>query len=72
MKKPIPEPLYGCEICYEDHSWPAEDLFWSDALEGWCCENCWDDVDEHWKSDSELIDHGICLSDELKQRGLSR
>lgn len=64
-EKPIPEPLYGCVICYEYYSWPAEDLFWSDALNEWCCDNCWDDVDAHWTSDNGQIDRGISLAEEL-------
>ena len=28
---PLPIPVYGCEVCYEDHAWPAEDLVWWDG-----------------------------------------
>lgn len=65
--KSLPEPLYSCVICKDDYSWPASDLFWSEKLNGWCCGECWSDVDLHY-DDEKLIDAGICLADELKQR----
>lgn len=70
-EKKLPEPLYGCAICYCDYSWTASDLFWSDAIEGWCCDHCWDDIDEHWSGD-DVVDRGTSLADELKRRGLNR
>lgn len=39
----IPLALYSCHHCAEDYSWPAEDLAWSNKLNEWVCENCWDD-----------------------------
>jgi hypothetical protein len=34
-------PLYGCAGCYDEYSWPAEDLR-VDGEMVWC-ENCWSD-----------------------------
>ena len=35
-------PLYGCTSCYEDYSWPADDLR---VYENECwCEICWDET----------------------------
>ena len=68
MTKPLPEPLYCCENdeCCEEHTWPAEDLWWSDNLQGFFCESCWD-CDDYIERDK-----GISLAEELKQRGLTR
>ena len=71
-EKPLPEPLYSCAYCADEYSWPAEDLFWSEALNTWICDNCWLEVDKHWITDSEQVEHGITLAEELKNRGLSR
>ena len=48
----------GILHCADDASWPAADLFWSEAENGWVCSNCWDerDIDE---------DAGISLEREL-------
>lgn len=70
-EKKLPDPLYSCAECYEEHSWPAGDLFWSEPLQDWFCDLCWDMPDEHWRGD-ETIDRGISLADELKRRGLNR
>jgi hypothetical protein len=71
--KPLPEPLYGCYRCACEYSWPADDLFWSEKTDSWVCDNCWDEVDEHWSSrDTVLAERGITLAAELKQRGLNR
>jgi len=70
-EKPLPEPLYDCCICYEYHTWPADDLWWSDYLQGWCCTNCWDEVPEHWHGNTR-VEAGISLAKELKRRGLNR
>ena len=40
MKKKIPDPLYPCKFCYEEYSWPAEDLFWSEKEQAWVCDYC--------------------------------
>jgi hypothetical protein len=58
-KSPLPEPLYSCVICYEEYSWPAENLFWNNKKNGWMCENCFSCVDET---------KGICLKDEINNR----
>lgn len=65
--KPIPEPLYICSVGSCGYSWPADQLFWSDSIKGWCCDHCWFEVDAHWP----VLEYGISLADELKQRGLS-
>ena len=70
-EKKLPDPLYGCCICYEDNTWPAEDLWWSDQLKGWCCCVCWDEVSEHWDGDTH-VETGISLAKELQHRGLNR
>jgi len=59
--KPIPKPLYPCKHCYEDHSWHAVDLFWSEIDQDWVCDECWDD------RFSENEPKGICLADEIKE-----
>jgi hypothetical protein len=66
-QKPIPDPLYPC--CHDecDSSWPAEYLRWSVPLKGWCCDQCWEDVDAHW-TDDERVDSGISLAQELRER----
>ena len=70
-EKKLPEPLYCCCNCCEDHTWPAEDLWWSDLKQNWYCHYCWDAVDEHW-DDGSPIKVGISLAKELKRRGLNR
>jgi hypothetical protein len=78
MIKPIPDPLYPCCICYEEYSRPADQLFWSEPLQDWCCDDCWEGVDEHWAdegqhfTDDTVIDYGVSLAEELKTRGLAR
>ena len=64
-RRKIPDPLYPCCICYEDHSWPAKDLFWSEPMKDWVCDQCWDDVDAHW-TDNGRIDYGITLAEEIR------
>jgi hypothetical protein len=59
--KPIPKPLYPCKHCYEDHTWQAVDLFWSEIDQDWVCDECWDD------RVSENEPKGICLADEIKE-----
>ncbi len=71
-KKPLPDPVYGCAICACEYSWPADDLFWSKRTNSWICDNCWEEVDEHWLTDTDVVDRGITLAEELKNRGLSR
>ncbi len=68
----LPEPAYPCAICYEEYSWPADELHWSDRRQNWYCDNCWDEMPEHWINDGEVEPRGISLADELKRRGLSR
>lgn len=34
------KPLYMCSQCWEDHTWPADDLHVHDG-ETWC-QICWD------------------------------
>ena len=65
--KPVPDPLYPC--CHDEcmSSWPAEDLWWSEPLQDWCCDQCWDDVDAHWTDDGR-VDCGISLAQELRER----
>ena len=72
VDKPLPEPAYPCALCCEDFSYPADELFWSDAMQGWCCDNCWDEVLEHQMAGDRIEKRGISLADELKRRGLSR
>ena len=71
-KKPLPEPFYSCAYCADEYSWPAEDLFWSEKTNSWICDNCWDEPDEHWLTDTDQVERGITLDEELKNRGLSR
>lgn len=66
--KSIPKPLYPCCSCYEDYSWPAENLFWSEPLQNWCCDMCWDEYDEHWTPIKRTIPLGISLAEELRHR----
>ncbi len=77
--KPLPEPFYSCSYCADTYSWPASDLFWSEKTKSWVCDNCWDEVDEHWEDGDDdvadrgiLVERGITLADELKNRGLNR
>ena len=67
---PIPEPLYSCNGCDTEYSWPAEDLAWYEGNEeyeeGWYCNNCSD----HYFD--ECQDPVIGLKEELDRRGLSR
>ena len=60
-RKPIPEPLYPCLYCYEDFSWHAGELFWSERGQSWVCTNCWSQLDF-----DEQEDLGISLADEIK------
>ena len=67
-ERPLPAPHYCCanNDCCAEVTWPAEDLWWSDKLSDWYCDDCWccnENLEE---------DKGISLAEELKQRGLSR
>lgn len=53
--RPIPKALYSCYHCSIDHSWPAEDLAWTDKLETWVCRECWDH-DAHGERGDSLAD----------------
>ena len=66
--KEVPEPLYPCGFNECLSTWPAEDLFWSEPLQGWVCDQCWDDVDQHWTEDSGRFDRGISLAQEIKNQ----
>lgn len=62
-QRPIPEPLYPCahEACAEERTWPADDLFWSEKVEGWVCDICRCDDPTH-----EDEQTGSSLSDEIQ------
>jgi hypothetical protein len=72
VDKPLPEPAYPCALCWEEFSTPAAKLFWSERLQGWCCDDCWDDVLKHQMPGNQIEKRGVSLADELKRRGLSR
>lgn len=55
MTPPIPKALYPCALCLEDYSWPPEDLHWSEKVDAWICDNCWDE-DEHGEPEMRLSD----------------
>lgn len=57
---PIPQALYACKYCYEDCSWPPDDLHWSAKVEWWLCSNCWD---EEYHGE-----HGIRLDKEITRQ----
>jgi len=42
---PLPKALYSCKYCADEYSWPPDDLRWFQKVEGWVCENCWDEGD---------------------------
>ncbi len=74
-EKPIPEAFYPCISCYEEYSHIASDLYWSEPLQSWCCDNCWSDQEEHWTPDENTegktfscCEYGISLEEELKNR----
>jgi len=52
-----PEPLYPCNCCREEYTWPADCLFWCANIGDWHCWENWD-ADEHGE-------RGICLADHL-------
>jgi hypothetical protein len=52
---PIPPPLFSCNLCREDYSWPPADLFWSVPVKAWICVECWE-PEAHGK-------RTICLND---------
>ena len=62
---PIPACLYSCsrDSCAEERSWPASDLHWVPAWEGWYCDLCLDDLHE-----DEDVEVGISLAAWLKSR----
>jgi len=67
--RPIPEALYPCVHCAEDHSWPATDLNWSDVDQGWVCDLCWDDRESNWDGEDYIEkDKGISLAEEIKRQ----
>ncbi|MEA3639927.1 MAG: hypothetical protein VBE63_08285 [Lamprobacter sp.] len=39
-EKPLPDARYLCADCYEDYSWSAAQLYWSNPLKDWYCEGC--------------------------------
>lgn len=53
--RPLPKALYSCCHCETEYSWPAEDLFWADALERWVCRECWD-CERHGEQGETLAD----------------
>lgn len=59
---PIPEPLFSCLLCSDEFSWPAKDLRWSHAVDGWICAECWD-----WEEHGERS-KSIRLSDLVEVR----
>jgi len=71
-EKPIPRASYPCHVCYEDCSYPDDELFWSEELNDWVCDNCWRECDEHWTTDENGDDfccsYGISLQEELNDR----
>ena len=40
---PIPVAIYPCQNCYEEYSYPADELRWSAETSGWVCWDCWQD-----------------------------
>ena len=57
---PIPKPLYSCEYCASEYSWPADDLYWCEEKRNWVCDECWDD-EVHFE-------RGTSLEDEIKKQ----
>ena len=57
---PLPKPLFPCEYCAAEYSWPADDLFWSAASKAWICIECWND-DSHGE-------RGIRLDREIQRQ----
>jgi hypothetical protein len=37
---PVPCPTYPCKFCFEEYSWPAQDLHWHEQEKGWVCNEC--------------------------------
>lgn len=58
---PLPDALYPCAHCYEEYSWPAEDLSWCPEIQKWICINCWD-CDVHGDT------RGTTLADEISRQ----
>lgn len=67
----IPAVLYSCanESCAEERSWPARDLRWMPAEEGWYCDLCIDDLHAELLDGDEL-EVGISLAEWLKSRNV--
>ena len=67
--KPIPQALYSCKYCYEDASWPADGLWWSEHDEGWVCDICWPDRDWLWDGDEMYCEpKGTTLAAEIERQ----
>lgn len=57
--RPVPSPLYPCHLCYEDYTWPADDLHWCEVVMGWVCRECWDD-ESHGDEMGESLSYRQC------------
>lgn len=64
-----PTALFSCcdSYCAEEHSWPAQDLHWSESHSGWLCVNCWSEY-EYTPEDEKP---GISLQDWLIENGIT-
>lgn len=58
---PIPTALYPCAHCYEEYSWPAQDLIWCPETQEWVCVECWD-YEIHGDT------KGTALADEIQRQ----
>ena len=43
---PTPDPLYPCSApgCADNHTWPADDLFYA-GTHGWLCVECAEELE---------------------------
>lgn len=57
---PIPRALYPCNQCFEECSWPAQDLYWSEKAKMWICAQCW--------SDEDYGERGTSLAEEINRQ----
>lgn len=73
IKRPIPKALYPCKYCYEDHTWLAADLYWSDIDQDWVCDPCWSDRDSAWGNDGYIDEkRGVSLAAEINRQNATK
>jgi len=72
MTKKLIFKVYPCHFCEDKYFYPPDKLFWSEIHQGWVCDDCWSNRENHWvKKETPngvsflTCDRGISLEMEL-------